>query len=149
MSSFLKHSKSKQMKQFILAALALSTLASCTSTDSKDSPENTVKTFLTHVGNKDYKEAKKVASANTRAYIDFQINLTNMLDSMGRPSSESQSKIAKLETGKDAITCTEDGRKATCKVCETESTACETLNLVTENGRWKVDLKKESDVPQK
>lgn len=137
------------MKQFILAVLAIFSLAACTSSDSKDSPEEVVKNFLTHVTNKDYKAAKKFASSNTRVYIDFQINLTNMLDSMGRPSSDSQSKIARLGATKEAITCTENGRKATCKVCEAETTACETLNLITENGRWKVDLKKESDVPQK
>lgn len=116
-------------KLFKLAVIAIAVISfnACKSTDT---PDKVAEKFLNHLNKKEFAEAKKIATTESAAMIDMQESFSKM--------GGEQTKEAKIENMK----CKEEGEKATCEY--TKDGEAEKLDLVKKDGKWLVDMKKES-----
>jgi hypothetical protein len=117
----------KNLLKFAVIALAVITMNAC---KSSDTPDKVAEKFLGHINKKEFADAKKLATTESAASID-------MLESFSKMGGE-QTKEAKVENMK----CKEDGDKATCDY--TENGEAKKLDLVKKDGKWLVEMKKES-----
>lgn len=99
-------------------------------TDKTPPLEKIAEDFLNHINKREYAEAKKLASPESTASID-------MLESFSKMSGE-QTKISKVEN----IKCTQNKEIASCNYQENGED--KKLDLVKRNGKWLVDMKKET-----
>lgn len=111
-----------------LVIFLLTTISGCKVTR-EDAAAKVAKEFLESVNKKNFKKAKKLATEESRAAID-------MLESFSRMGGTTKrNKI-------DNLTCVLDGDKATCNY--TENDEAKTLSLVEIDGKWLVEMKKET-----
>lgn len=118
----------KKIVYLMLVAMAVAVLSSCGG--SSDKPEAVAQKFLNHLAKKEFAEAKKMATTESSAAID-------MLETLVK-TDESDAKEKKIEN----LSCKEDGDKATCKYDEDGES--KTLDMVKKDGKWLVEMKKES-----
>ncbi len=117
----------RNLLKLAVIALAVITMNAC---KSSDTPEKVAEKFLGHINKKEFADAKKLATTESAASID-------MLESFSKMGGE-QTKEAKIENMK----CKEDGDKAACDY--TENGDAKKLDLVKKDGKWLVEMKKES-----
>ena len=117
----------KKLLTLAVIALAVITMNAC---KSSDTPDKVAEKFLGHINKKEFAEAKKIATTEAAASID-------MLESVSKMGGEN-TKEAKIENMK----CKEDGDKAVCDY--TENGEAKKLDLVKKDGKWLVEMKKES-----
>jgi len=117
----------KKLLTVAVIALAVITMNAC---KSSDTPEKVAEKFLNHINKKEFAEAKKIATPESAASID-------MLESFAKMGGE-QTKETKIENMK----CKIDGDKAACDY--TENGEAKKLDLIKKDGKWLVEMKKES-----
>jgi len=117
----------KKLLTLAVVALAVITMNAC---KSSDTPDKVAEKFLGHINKKEFTDAKKLATPESAASID-------MLESFSKMGGE-QTKETKVEN----IKCKEDGEKAACDY--TENGEAKKLDLVKKDGKWLVEMKKES-----
>jgi GH25 family lysozyme M1 (1,4-beta-N-acetylmuramidase) len=108
-------------------------LISCNS----NSPKSTAETFLNNFYHMDYKEAKTVATDETKKVLDMIEQFATMI-----PDSQKQNaKKIKIDI-KDVK---EEGDKATVVYTTSENKQDQKLDLVKQNGKWLVKWSKQND----
>jgi hypothetical protein len=117
----------KKLLTLAIIALAVITINACKSSDSAD---KVAQKFLDHINKKEFTDAKKLATPESAASID-------MLESFSKMGGD-QAKEAKVE----GLKCKEDGEKAACDY--TENGEAKKIDLVKKDGKWLVEMKKES-----
>jgi hypothetical protein len=119
----------KKCTCFALMLMATAMLNSCGG--SADKPEVVAEKFLNHLGKKEFAEAKKLATKESAAAIDMMESLTKT------DASDTKAKMI------EKVSCKEDGDKASCSYNEDGDS--KTLDLVKKDGKWLVEMKKESN----
>jgi hypothetical protein len=117
----------KKLLSLVVIALAVITINAC---KSSDTPDKVAQKFLDHINKKEFTDAKKLATPESAASID-------MLESFSKMGGD-QAKEAKVE----GLKCKEDGDKAACDY--TENGEAKKIDLVKKDGKWLVEMKKES-----
>lgn len=117
----------KKLLTLAVVALAVITMNAC---KNSDTPDKVAEKFLGHINKKEFAEAKKLATPESAASID-------MLESLGKMGGE-QTKDTKIEN----IKCKEDGDKAACDY--SENGEAKKLDLIKKDGKWLVEMKKET-----
>ena len=117
----------KKVLFFAFIAIAVISMNTC---KSSDTPDKVAEKFLNHISKKEFAEAKKLATPESATSID-------MLESFSKMGGD-QPKETKIEDMK----CTEDGDKAVCEYKEDGEE--KKLDLVKKEGKWLVEMKKES-----
>ena len=117
----------KKLLTLAVVALAVITMNACKSTDA---PDKVAEKFLGHINKKEFKDAKSLATPESAASID-------MLESFSKMGGE-QTKESKTENMK----CETKGDSATCNY--TENGEAKKLQLVKKDGKWLVEMKKET-----
>lgn len=102
-----------------------------------NSPKSTADKFLNNFYHMDYKEAKTVATDDTKKVLDMIEQFATMI-----PDSQKQNaKKIKIDI-KDVK---EEGDKATVVYTTSESKQDQKLDLVKQNGKWLVKWSKQND----
>jgi hypothetical protein len=117
----------KKLLTLAVIALAVITINACKSSDTAD---KVAQKFLDHINKKEFTDAKKLATPESAASID-------MLESFSKMGGD-QAKAAEVKD----LKCKEDGEKAACDY--TENGEAKKLDLVKKDGKWLVEMKKES-----
>ena len=117
----------KKLLMLAVIAIAVITMNAC---KSSDTPDKVAEKFLGHINKKEFAEAKKMATTESAATID-------MLENFSKIGGET-TKEAKVEN----LKCKEDGDKAACDY--TENGEAKKLDLIKKDGKWLVEMKKES-----
>jgi hypothetical protein len=118
----------KNVPNFLLVILVLmSTLNAC---KNLETPDKVASKFLDHISKKEFSEAKKLATSESATMIDMQESFSKM--------GGVATKEAKIKN----MMCKEEGEKATCDY--TKDGEAEKLDLIKKDGKWLVDMKKES-----
>jgi hypothetical protein len=117
----------KKLLTLAVVALAVITMNACKSTDA---PDKVAEKFLGHINKKEFAEAKKLATPESSASID-------MLESFSKMGGE-QTKESKIENMK----CDVKGDSSACNY--TENGEAKKLMLVKKDGKWLVEMKKET-----
>lgn len=118
----------KKLFSLVIVAIVIVAVSACGG--KKNTPEAVAEKFLNHLNKKEYAEAKKLGTENTKQMLDMMESLS----SMGGDKEVKEVKIENLkcETTEDKSHCTytSDGKE-------------EVLDLVKQDGNWLVDMKKE------
>ncbi len=128
------------MKKLINLGLVLALASFMVSCGGKSEPQDVAKKFMKALLDQDFDKAKKYSSKSTVAMLQ-------MMESMMKMGGEEGLKMPGMEAGFDAIKWGEtkvDGDTAVCwyTVGGEESTK-EKIDLIKEDGSWKVVMKKE------
>ncbi|NVO03254.1 MAG: DUF4878 domain-containing protein [Bacteroidetes bacterium] len=119
----------KNLLKFAIALLAVITITSC---KNSNTPEKVAESYLKAIAEKNYDEAKKLATEESAASID-------MLKSM---DTGKDAKDAKKEGKVEGMKCDVQGEKATCNYKQDGQD--EKIELVKKGEKWLVEMKKES-----
>jgi hypothetical protein len=117
----------KKLLSVVVIALAIIAMNAC---KSSDTPDKVAEKFLNHIAKKEFADAKKLATPESAASID-------MLESFSKMGGD-QAKEAVIKD----VKCKEDGDKAACDY--TENGEAKKIDLVKKDGKWLVEMKKES-----
>lgn len=117
------------MKNLIKLALVALVVVALNACKSSDTPDKVAEKFLNALNKGDTTEAKACATEESVTYIRFYGGMAQLGGS---------AKEVKIE----GMKCTEDGDKAKCDY--TENSEAKTIDLVKKDGKWLVDVKKES-----
>jgi hypothetical protein len=124
------------MKNFVFVALAALAIYGCGETAA--TPEEVAKQFATSLDKGDFKAAKALGTQSTQSMLE-------MLEKFMSAGGEAVEK-AKAEMGKakfDEVKCEGTEDKKTCTVCCGANGQGDELELVKENGSWKVNINKD------
>jgi hypothetical protein len=129
----INNQKRKNMKKlFSLVIVAIVIVAVSACGGKKNTPEAVAEKFLGHLNKKEYAEAKKLGTENTKQMLD-------MMESFAGAGAKTEAKDVKIENLK--CETTEDKAKCTYTAEAKE----ETIELVKQDGNWLVDMKKEGN----
>jgi hypothetical protein len=103
----------------------------------KNTPEYVTKQFLTHFQKLEFDEASQYGTENTKMMLRLFKSLSNMVPD----STKSQNNFSNAEIKK----CTIEGNTAICSY--TANGKEETIDLIKEDGKWLINLKKEQKNP--
>lgn len=117
------------MKNLIKLALVALVVVALNACKSSDTPDKVAEKFLNALNKGDTTEAKANSTEESVTYIRFYGGMAQLGGS---------AKEVKIE----GMKCTEDGDKAKCDY--TENGEAKTIDLVKKDGKWLVDVKKES-----
>jgi hypothetical protein len=118
----------KNLVKLSLVVLAVLALASCG--NKSNTPEAVAEKFLNHLNAQEYAEAKELGTEATGEYLDMMSSLSEMA-----PDEEVEAaEITELK-------CEEKEATATCTYKTDGEEA--SINLVKEEDKWLVDMKKE------
>ena len=127
------------MKKFLLAALAALAIAGCGET--AKTPEEVALQFATAIDKGDCKTAKTLCTAGVLPMIE------KLETFLAAETPDVQNLKAEMGKGKfEKATCEGTDDKKTCTVCCGSEGQSGPLELVKEDGKWKVDLQKESEM---
>jgi ATP phosphoribosyltransferase regulatory subunit HisZ len=106
-----------------------------------DSPETVAKQFMEHFKNQDYEKAKELGTENTKKMIDFIAGMQSLSagteDSTANEMEGAVMKDFKCEeVATDTVSCT-------YKIEQDGEVSESTIDLVKQDGKWLVDMKKE------
>jgi hypothetical protein len=123
------------MKKLMSIALVVFVSVFMFSCGGKDDPQAVAKDFMKALGDKDYKKAKDLGTENTV----MMIGMIESMASMGGETTEAE-KAPELTWGETKV----DGDKAECHYTSADKPGVDQkLDLVKQDGKWKVDMKKE------
>ncbi len=127
------------MKKAFVFLLILVTVASCRflGIEKKNSPEYVANKFLTHFQKLEFDEASQYGTENTKMIL----RLFKSLSAMVPDSTKSQNNFSDAVIHK----CTIENNTAICRY--TANGKEETIDLIKQDGKWLVDLKKEQKNP--
>jgi hypothetical protein len=118
------------MKQFICCFLLIFIIASC---KDNDTPRSVADSYLSALGQRNYESAKKYGTEDTEKLLDMLIAYDKMVyDSM------------KTETKYEIVGEKISGDKATILYKEAGKLNQISLPMVKKEGKWKVDMTKET-----
>ena len=132
------HQKSKYFAFLIIFLILLS---SCRISQKKNSPEYVSYQFLSHFQQMEFDEAAKYGTENTKMLIMFFKNIIGMMQ------PEKRDSIQIPEANVEIKKCYVYENSAKCTYIANEKT--DTLDLLKIEGKWLVDLKKESKKAEK
>ena len=113
-------------------------LASCQLFRSKtNTPEYVSKVFLEHIQRLEFEEAKEYATEETKMMLTFFSNITDLV-----PDS---SRNVATEPDVEIHECIIQGETAQCSYIANGKN--QTIDLIKEDGKWLVDMKKENAKP--
>lgn len=124
------------MKKTIVVVVLFSLLSGCHIFDNqrKNTPEYVAKTFLEHFQKLEFEEAAEYGTENTRMLLTFFKSLSAMVpEDQKKQNTESDVVIEK---------CVRDGDKARCDYSANGKN--QSIDLIRQEGKWLVDLKKET-----
>jgi hypothetical protein len=116
----------KNLMKLALVAFVVVALNAC---KSSDTPDKVAEKFLTALNKGDTTEAKSLATVESESFIRFYGGMAQL---------GGGAKDVKIE----GMKCKEDGDKAKCDY--TENSEAKQIDLVKKDGKWLVDMKKES-----
>ncbi|MEI6853551.1 MAG: hypothetical protein WCL06_11935, partial [Bacteroidota bacterium] len=122
--------KMKKLFSLVIVAIVIVAVSACGG--KKNTPEAVAEKFLGHLNKKEYAEAKKLGTENTKQMLD-------MMESFSGMDKKAEVKDVKIENLK--CETTEDKAKCTYTAEAKE----ETIDLVKQDGNWLVDMKKEGN----
>jgi len=127
------------MKQVFVFVIILIVTASCRffGIEKKNTPEYVTKQFLTHFQKLEFDEAAVYGTENTRMMLRLFKSLSNMVPEETKNQNDFSDAVIKK--------CTVDGNTAICSY--TANGKEETIDLIKQDGKWLVDLKKEQKNP--
>ncbi len=127
------------MKKLPAFLLIIVLAASCRilGIEKKNSPEYVTKKFLTHFQKLEFDEASQYGTENTKMIL----RLFKSLSAMVPDSTKSQNNFSDAVIQK----CTVEKNTALCRY--TANGKEETIDLIRQDGKWLVDLKKEQKNP--
>jgi hypothetical protein len=120
----------KKLFSLVIVAIVMVAISACGG--KKNTPEAVAEKFLGHLNKKEYAEAKKLGTENTKQMLD-------MMESFAGMDKKAEVKDVKIENLK--CETTEDKAKCTYTAEAKE----ETIELVKQDGNWLVDMKKEGN----
>jgi len=129
------------MKKIILSAAAVVLMISMIGCKEGGDPKTVVMNFYDALGKKDFDEAKKYATNETKGTLDMLKSFAAM---GSKDTKDEKYDKSKMIFGDPKI----DGDKATVEVKNKDTNETETINLKKENGEWKVAFDK-SEMMQK
>lgn len=121
----------KNLFKLGVIAIAIIVMNACGSKE--EDPSAVAETFLNHLNNKEYSDAKALGTEATGATID----MIEGMGSMGDLVSETDVEVPVVVMGE----CEIDGDNAVCHY--TQDGKEEQIELVKQDGKWLVNLKKE------
>ena len=125
------------MKKILLSLAAVFVLAVAVTSCSSNSPKAAADKFLTNLYHMNYKEAKEVATEDTKKMLEMMESFSAMMPD----SAKENAKKIKLDI-KDVK---EEGDKATVIYTTSESTGDQKIDLVKQNGKWLVQYSKQDE----
>jgi len=127
------------MKQTVTLLLILVFASSCRflGIERKNTPEYATKMFLTHFQKLEFTEAAEYGTENTKMMLKLFKSLSNMVPEETRSQNNFSDAVIQE--------CTTQGNTAQCKY--TANGKNETIDLIKQDGKWLVDLKKEQSNP--
>ncbi len=118
---------------FLLFALVVFQACSILGITRKNSPEYVAKAFLTHFQKLEFDEASEYGTENTKKLLSLFRSIGNMLP---------DDKKAEVPQSDVVIhSCETNGNTAICHYTANGKT--ESIDLLKQDGKWLVDLKKE------
>lgn len=123
------------MKKLLLSLAAVCLIAMSLVSCSSNSPKASAEKFLTNLYHMDYKEAKTVATEDTKKILDMMEQFSSMMPD----SAKDNAKKIKVTIKDEKI----DGDKAVVTYTTSESTTEQKVDLVKENGKWLVKYSKQ------
>ena len=132
----LRHCKlTLYMKKLLFSLAAVCLLAISLVSCSSNSPKASAEKFLNNLYHMDYKEAKTVATEDTKKILDMMEQFSSMMPD----SAKDNAKKIKVTIKDEKI----DGDKAIVTYTTSESTTEQKVDLVKENGKWLVKYSKQ------
>ena len=122
------------MKNLFKLAVVAIVLVAFTACGSSDSPEKVAEKFLSALGKKDFDGAKSLATKESQGTIDMVASISKM----GVGQDNKEAKEPKIEN----IKCDTKENKSSCTY--TSDGQEQKLELLKENGKWLVSMKKEN-----
>jgi GH25 family lysozyme M1 (1,4-beta-N-acetylmuramidase) len=123
------------MKKFLLPLAAVFVFALSLTSCNTNSPKAAADKFLNSLYHMDYKEAKTVATEDTKKMLDMMESFSSMMPD----SAKQNAKKIKIDI-KDVK---EDGDKATVIYTTSENNGDQKIDLVKQNGKWLVQYSKQ------
>lgn len=121
---------------FGIAFIAI--LISCQLFKKKDnSPEFVAKTFLVHIQKLEFEDAKEYATEETKMMLTFFTNISDLV-----PDSQ---RVSATEPDVEIHDCIIQNETAQCSY--TANHKDQTIDLIKQDGKWLVDMKKEDAKP--
>jgi len=120
----------KKLFSLVIVAIVIVAVSACG--NKKNTPEAVAEKFLGHLNKKEYAEAKKLGTENTKQMLD-------MMESFAGANKKEEAKDVKIEN----LKCETTEDKAKCTY--TAEAKAETIDLVKQDGNWLVDMKKEGN----
>ncbi|MEI6124259.1 MAG: hypothetical protein WCQ95_11605 [Bacteroidota bacterium] len=118
----------KKLFSLVMVAIVIVAISACGG--KKNTPEAVAEKFLGHLNKKEYAEAKKMGTENTKQMLD-------MMESFAGMDKKAEAKEVKIEN----LKCDTQADKSKCTY--TAEGKNETIDLVKQDGNWLVDMKKE------
>ena len=122
----------KKLFSLVIVAIVIVAVSACGG--KKNTPEAVAEKFLGHLNKKEYAEAKKLGTENTKQMLDMMESFSGM-----DKDKKAEVKDVKIEN----LKCETTDDKAKCTY--TAEAKEETINLVKQDGNWLVDMKKEGN----
>ncbi|PLW92888.1 MAG: hypothetical protein C0592_08455 [Marinilabiliales bacterium] len=128
-----------KLKTLILLVLAIPfVIFSCKIfKDKTNTPEFVSQVFLEHIQKLEFEEAKEYSTEETKMMLTFFTNITELV-----PDSQ---RIPAQETDVVIHNCIIQGETAQCSY--TANGKNQTIDLIKQEGKWLVDMKKENAKP--
>lgn len=124
--------------RFLLLLFSFAFLYSCQIfNDKKNSPEYVSQAFLQHIQKLEFEEAKKYATEDTKMMLTFIANITKLV-----PDSQ---QIPTKQTDVIIQNCVVQGETAQCSY--TANGKEQVIDLIKQDKKWLVDMKKENEQP--
>jgi hypothetical protein len=120
----------KKLFSLVIVAIVIVAVSACG--NKKNTPEAVAEKFLGHLNKKEYAEAKKMGTENTKQMLDMMESFSG---AAGAKTTEA--KDVKIEN----LKCDTQAEKSKCTY--TAEGKEQTIDLVKQDGNWLVDMKKE------
>ena len=127
------------------ALIAFAMLWSCDGSESGafGSAEDVMKQFIQKVKDRDFEGAKEFSSSSTDKAMDFLAKRIQVLEDMGK-KEDIIKLFGDIDFSQATATCTEEGNKANCQICQEGNDKCKDISLIKEGGNWRVHMPKET-----
>ena len=122
----------KKLFSLVIVAIVIVAVSACGG--KKNTPEAVAEKFLGHLNKKEYAEAKKLGTENTKQMLDMMESFSGM-----DKDKKAEVKDVKIEN----LKCETTDDKAKCTY--TAEAKEQTIDLVKQDGNWLVDMKKEGN----
>jgi hypothetical protein len=123
------------MKKLLLSFAAICVMAMTLVSCNSNTPKATADKFLNGLYHMDYKQAKEVATEDTKKMLEVMENFSSMMPD----SNKANAKKIKINLKDEKI----EGDKAVVTYTTSESTEEQKVDLVKQDGKWLVQYNKQ------